>query len=145
MGFWGFGVLGFINSDNINFNYRKDKVNLFGSYSFLTDNKIQQFLASRKVFSGGNVFSNLTTTERDAVQRNHNVRIGLDYELSDKTILGVLFNTYDNRWSMNAFNQNTAAKNNVSTQFIELMNDEVNLWQHAGANINVKQNERLYA
>ncbi|MBK6477987.1 MAG: outer membrane beta-barrel protein [Saprospiraceae bacterium] len=135
----GYG-LGFINSDNINFNYRKDKVNLFGSYSFLTDNKIQQFLASRKVFSGGNVFSNLTTTERDAVQRNHNVRIGLDYELSDKTILGVLFNTYDNRWSMNAFNQNTAAKNNVSTQFIELMNDEVNLWQHAGANINVKQN-----
>ncbi|MBK7373904.1 MAG: hypothetical protein IPJ09_21275 [Saprospiraceae bacterium] len=88
-------------------------------------------MASRKVFSGGNVFSNLTTTERDAVQRNHNVRIGLDYELSDKTILGVLFNTYDNRWSMNAFNQNTAAKNNVSTQFIELMNDEVNLWQHA--------------
>lgn len=129
---------GAVSSDNISFNYRNEKVNLFGSYSLLYDSQGQFFSSSRKVFDPGVITSTSTGSERDPLQRNHNIRIGLDYELSDKTITGFLLNAYDNKWSMDAFNQSITLKNDIPFSYVTLDNYEINHWKHFGANYNLK-------
>ncbi|GAB5398816.1 MAG: outer membrane beta-barrel family protein [Aureisphaera sp.] len=127
-------------SNNINFNYRKNKVNLFGSYSFSLDKREQVFKTSREFRENDTLRGTNTQTDRDPRQRNHNARIGLDYQLTEKTIAGVLINGFDNRWSMDAFNASFESANNVPTSFVDIVNDEINQLKHFGANINVKHN-----
>ncbi|NND62704.1 MAG: TonB-dependent receptor [Flavobacteriaceae bacterium] len=133
----GYGK-GETTNDNINFNYRKNKVNLFGSYSFSLDKRAQVFGASREFFSNDTLFSTNTITDREPTQRNHNLRLGFDYQISEKTIMGILLNGFDNRWSMDAFNESFDAVNGVPTSFVDIANDEINQLKHFGANYNIK-------
>lgn len=135
----GYGE-GETTSDNINFNYRKNKVNLFGSYSFSLDKRDQLFITSREFLQDGDLQTTFTETNRDPRQRNHNARIGMDIDVTKKTIMGILLNAYDNRWSMDAFNESFETSNGAITSFVELVNDELNHWKHFGANYNLKHN-----
>ena len=135
----GYGK-GETTSDNINFNYRKNKVNIFGSYSFSLDTRDQFFFTSREFLQNGDLQATFTETDRDPRQRNHNVRIGLDIDVSKKTIMGILLNAYDNKWTMDAFNNSFDTSNKEITSFVELINDELNQWKHFGVNYNLKHN-----
>jgi hypothetical protein len=75
---------------------------------------------------------------RDKVQRNHDVRVGIDYRVDDRTTLGALAAGYDNRWSMTALNRLTIETNGTPISFIHSDNDEVNHWRHAMANLNLQ-------
>lgn len=127
-------------TDNINFNYRKGKVNLFGNYSFSLDQTDQAMVLSREIISEGNVSSTRTATDREPIQRNHNARVGMDVQASHKTILGVLVNGYDNRWTMDSWNTSEVSENGAIDSYIDLFNEETNHWKHFGANFNVKHN-----
>lgn len=127
-------------SDNINFNYRKNKVNLFGSYSFSIDKRSQYFETTRQFVENDTLKGVATETNRDPRQRNHNLRLGLDVQVSEKTIMGVLLNGFDNRWSMDAFNENSETANGTPFSFVDIVNDEINQLQHFGANYNIKHN-----
>ncbi len=127
-------------SDNINFNYREDKINFFGSYSFLLDRRDQLFRTSREFEQEGDLLGTFTETTRDPNQRNHNVRLGFDYQITKKTVTGILLNGYDNRWSMDAFNESLDSENGSPSSYVDLVNDEVNHWKHFGANYNIKHN-----
>lgn len=135
----GYGK-GEVISNNLNFNYRKNKINLFGSYSYLLDAQKQLFIASREYIKDNSLASTYTNSDRDSKQRNHNARIGLDYEVSDKTIMGVLLNAYDNKWSMDAFNESFDAENGNPISYVDLQNQEINQWNHFGINYNIKHN-----
>ncbi len=125
-------------NDNINFNYRKNNLNLFGSYSFLLDKRAQIFKTSREFRQDGDLISNASVTDRDPTQRNHNVRFGADYQVSEKTIMGMIFTAYDNKWTMDALNNSVDAVNNMPVGFVELANTERNQLKHFGANYNIK-------
>ncbi|MEL6812130.1 MAG: TonB-dependent receptor [Bacteroidota bacterium] len=127
-------------TNNINFNYRKNKVNLFGSYSFSVDKRSQLFKTSREFRENDTLFSTNTRTDRDPTQRNHNLRLGVDVQINEKLIMGVLLNGFDNRWSMDAFNASFEAADGTPTSFVDIVNDEINQLQHLGANYNVKYN-----
>ena len=127
-------------SDNINFNYRKNKINLFGSYSFSIDKRSQYFETTRQFVENDTVKGVATETNRDPRQRNHNLRLGLDVQVSEKTIMGVLLNGFDNRWSMDAFNENSETANGTPFSFVDIVNDEINQLRHFGANYNIKHN-----
>ena len=127
-------------SDNINFNYRKNKINLFGSYSFSIDKRAQIMKTSREYEEDGNSLFTKTVTNRDPRQRNHNMRVGLDIQATEKTIFGVLVNAFDNRWSMDAFNESFDTENGTPTSYVDLDNVEINHLKHYGANFNVKHN-----
>ncbi len=127
-------------SDNINFNYRKNKINLFGSYSFSLDKRAQIMSTSREYEEDGNLLFTKTVTNRDPRQRNHDMRLGLDIQATEKTIFGILVNAFDNRWSMDAFNESFDTENGIPTSFVDLDNMEINHLKHYGANFNVKHN-----
>lgn len=132
---------GTTTQDNINFNFRKNKLNLYGNYSFSRRNQDQQFEFGRTVIDDfDNVNDLYTISYRDPIQRNHNLRLGMDYELTEKTIIGVIIDAYDQKWSMDAVNESVETENGNPKSFVELINDERNQWQHFGSNLNVKHN-----
>ena len=128
------------SSDNINFNYRNGKVNLFGSYSFLLNSQPEIWETTRQFQKDNDLLFTSTTTNREPTRKNHNLRIGFDYQTSDKTIMSVLLNAYDTKWTMDAFNESFDTENGNITSFVELLNYELNQWKHFGANYNFKHN-----
>lgn len=130
---------GSTTSDNISFNYRKNKLNFFGNYSFLRNTQGQIFAFDRSFIDGNNIPVNLATeSDRDPIRRNHNIRTGLDYQTSDKTIIGILLWANDNKWTMDAVNQSRETENGIPSSFVELLNTERNQLQNFGSNINIK-------
>ncbi|MEM7185290.1 MAG: outer membrane beta-barrel family protein [Bacteroidota bacterium] len=134
---WGRGV---VTNDNINFNYRKEKLNVFGSYSFRLDERFNPIKTSREFMQDGVLLATESETDRFPQQRNHNVRLGLDYQISDKTISGFIVNAFDNRWTMDAFNRSFDSSDGMPTGFVALDNQEKNQLQHFGANYNIAHN-----
>lgn len=127
----------YVTTNSINLNYRKGKTNLFGNYSLSINETDQIFKVSREYTEDGDRIGNSTFSDRDPRQVNHNLRTGLDYEMTKKTIMGVLFTAYNNKWSMDAQNENVNTRNSSIESYIELENRELNQWQHFGANYNI--------
>jgi hypothetical protein len=125
-------------SAGVNFNYRKNKLNIYGDYSFGRQAQEQVFTSNRQVLLNGKTTGTGTRSYRDPVQRNHNARIGLDWVLSKKTMLGMLVSSYDNRWSMDAVNHTTISINGLPDTLLTIVNDEVNQWKHLGGNLNLQ-------
>lgn len=123
---------------SINVNYRKGKFNLYGDYAYLRNARDQQFSFYRSVQLEDDLLETYTHSNRDPIQRNHTGRIGVDFQLSDKTVLGALFSSYDTKWSMNAFNTAEMYNNDVPISFVNIQNDEINQWRHYGGNINIQ-------
>lgn len=136
----GYGNGGTTNN-NINFNYRKGKLNVFGNYSFLYRTQGQVFEFSREYENEeGDQFYVLSVSDRDPIQRNHNARIGLDYQISEKTVAGILLSGYDNKWTMDAVTESAAQLDDEPNGFITVFNDEKNQWSNLGFNFNIKHN-----
>lgn len=127
----------FVTTNSANFNYRRGKFNLFGNYSFSLNETDQIFKVSRQYTEDGDLIGSSTYSDRDARQRNHNVRTGMDYQFSEKTIMGVLLTGYSNRWTMNADNENINTRNGNPESYINLENYELNYWKHFGVNFNI--------
>lgn len=126
-----------ITSNNINFNYRKNKINFYGNYSFSVRNYDMPFFTSRQYIEEGDLIYTETFSDRDTQQKNHNLRLGLDYDISDKTVVGLILDTYNNKWSMDAFNESFDAENGQIISYVDILNDEINHWKHFGGNLNL--------
>lgn len=132
-----------------NFNYRKDRFNLFGDYSFSLDKMDQVFSYFRKAQQDGNILQNATISDRNTSQRNHLARLGFDYQLSRRTSLAGLAGMYDNKWSMDAINNNATFLNGVKDSAMKIANDEINHWKHYMGNISIQhqftENQKITA
>ena len=136
---YGYGR-GHVSNNNLNVNFRQGNISLFGNYGFVLDARDQFFGFDRFVTTNGVTEFSGTGSDRVPTQRNHNLRLGLDYQITEKTVIGILGTLYDNKWSMDAFNTNILRTNEAFTGLITLDNTERNQWQHASANFNIKHN-----
>nr|MBX2877484.1 TonB-dependent receptor [Saprospiraceae bacterium] len=136
---YGYGR-GHVSNDNLSFNYRKNRLNLFGNYSFVLNGREQLFQTIRTNGAAADANQSTTAALRDPQQRNHNLRLGLDYQLSDQTIVGGLISAYDNKWSMNAVNTNEVMEGGSLTRINSVANVERNQWKHYSGNLNIKHN-----
>lgn len=137
----GYG-LGERTLGNLNFNYRHNKMNLYGDYAFSRNCFRQQFSNFRRIEYQGDIIENNSSSYRRPVQRNHNARLGLDYEITKATVFGILFETYDNKWSMDAENHSTRSINSVPDTSLFIVNDEINQWSNFTTNINLQHRFR---
>jgi|APTNR8051073442_1049403.scaffolds.fasta_scaffold01915_2 hypothetical protein len=142
----GFGR-GDVSSAGINFNYRKNSLNLYGDYAFSRQAQEQVVRFDRQVLLDGETIRTDTRSDRDPVQQNHIARLGFDLNLGKKTVLGMLVSGYDNRWIMDAVNRSVISRNGLPDTLLNIVNDEVNHWQHLGGNLNlqhtIKEGETL--
>lgn len=122
---------------SINFNYRKNRINMFGSYSYLRSGQEQYTTLDRRTGTGANFTESLLTSDRNPTRNNHNYRFGLDIQASERTTIGVLFSGYGNNWDMNATNitsiRPASAPDTLATSLIT----EVNDWRNLHSNINL--------
>lgn len=124
---------------NLNFNYRQNRVNFYGDYSWNYDNNPQVFSNYRSVEKDGNVLVTDGVSDRDPTRTHtQNGRLGLDIQLSPKTVLGALAGWMDRYWKMDAFNTVTQKENGAPTGFIQIPNDEINHWRHYLGNLNLE-------
>ncbi|MBC7887488.1 MAG: TonB-dependent receptor [Ferruginibacter sp.] len=121
----------------VNFNYRKKNLNLYGAYNYTRLAQLQTFESYRKVNNQGGEDEISIISNRDPYQENHGARLGIDYKLSKKTVLGALISGYDNNWVMKAVNYSDAIHNNVPDTNINIVNNEINRWKNAMANLNL--------
>lgn len=133
----GYGE-GEVGSANINLNYRNNKINIFGNYSHRRQAQKQVFYNFRSVFFEGQNTTSELTTYRDPLQSNHSARLGLDYDISKRTVIGFLISAYDNKWTMNANNIGTTEVDEVLDSQLNLINDERNQWKNFSSNINLE-------
>lgn len=131
---------GDMSSANININYRKNRFSLFNNYSFSRNARDQDFTFERIITDNGITERNSTASVREPVQRNHLAQLGFDYEITDKTVIGAIISGYDNKWSMEAVNNNEILTNEVVDTFIQLKNQEINHWKHFMGNMNLQHN-----
>lgn len=80
----------------INFNHRDRKINLFGSYDY-SNNKEFENLSLKRSSSNTAEITYFDQNGRDIYNRlNNSYKIGLDYELNEKNMIGLLINGYAN-------------------------------------------------
>lgn len=126
---------------SINFNHRKEKLNLFGGYSFSRRGNFTPLLSFyHKAIYQGKANEVYTDSHRDAWRTVHDGRFGMDYQLDKKTVIGLLATYDDNNWKMDARNTSNIFTNGTKDTAILITNDEVNHWTNYTANINLQHN-----
>ncbi len=133
----GIGVDGKLNG-SIMLNHHVKKVNFFGSYSYSYDNSYQVIGMYRMVNQGGSIKETESDSYRQPVTTFHNARLGIDYTISSKTTLGLLFAGYSSDWEMDAMNVIHYKSDNQITNYIDQHIVETNKWNHYMGNLNLQ-------
>jgi len=129
------------SNNSFNFNYRKDKINVFGNLSYNLNNSFTDLDLNRKYKNDDG--SAKSYFNQNSYFRRHgntfNLKTGLDFYASDKTTWGVVL-TGMNRISKQV-NNNTSNLSNASMQLdsvIRAENIDQIKYQNAGVNLNYR-------
>lgn len=121
-----------------NFNYRKNRINLYGDYAWTYNNNPQVFTNYRSFTKGGTLYETDSYSDRDPTKTHvHNARLGLDLQLGSKTVLGGLVGWLNRDWKMEALNTVRLLENGQLASRIDIPNEETNQWRHWLGNLNL--------
>lgn len=119
-------------------NFRRNKTNWFANYEYNYNLNPQVFTNYRGVRQNNDFLETDTYSDRPHTPTpTQNGRIGADFQLSKKTVLGVLGTFFDRNWYMEAENQVTYSTNGVVTGRLRMPNEETNHSRSIGGNINL--------
>ena len=133
----GYGK-GAVGNASLNFNLRKEKTNFFGDYSYLHESQEQTFEFYRSIQLNGEKVETETRSDRFPNRNNHMARLGLDYQVNDKFIIGGLLSGYDTKWVMDATNVANLTSEGVLDTIITIENKELNQWKNLSGNLNLQ-------
>ena len=133
----GMGVDGKLNG-SLNMNHHVGKVNLYGLYSYSYDKSYQTIEMSRQFNLNGATDETNSISRRHPVTTFQNARLGLDYTITSKTILGLLASGYTSDWEMDARNSINYMTDNQLTSLVDQHIVETNKWNHYMGNFNVQ-------
>jgi len=123
---------------NIIFNGRSKDVNVYGDYSYNMNVTEQLFTIDRSFTDDGDNIRFATKNNRDAFTRVHNGRIGVDWNIGEKTTIGVLGSIFDRHWEMDKADANIIEHTNgVQTAGINMSTVEINDWILLLGNFNI--------
>lgn len=129
-----------VTSTSINFNHRSGRINLFGDYSVNRTAQGQDFRFYRKVMQGSTPLESYITSDRDPVVLFNNARVGLDFQLNKKTMIGGLVTGFYRHWTMDAINRSRILLDERLDTLVHINNDEVNDLANYSANLNLLHN-----
>lgn len=131
---------GLVSEASVNFNHRKGKINLYGDLSYSRIKKPFPITAYSKISYKGNITETYSNDDRIDTTRNYNGRLGMDFQVSNHTVIGILLSGYDNKYSQAEIKKNSIIKNNHLDTSAKLSNSEINHWKNYSANINMQHN-----
>ena len=127
---------GYMPAGAVNFNYRNNKINFFGDYSFTWNNQKQDWSFFHRSIYQGVQSDNSSETHRRPKDGQQNARVGIDIQVTPKTIIGFLAGGYNKKWDMEADNTLSILKNNIPDTSVTIFNRELNQWKHYMGNVN---------
>jgi iron complex outermembrane recepter protein len=125
--------------NSFNFNYRVNKINFFSSVGFIVTPIYQDLTLERRYFDdNGALKSTFSQNSKLYTGRtNTNLKMGVDYYISKKTSMGVVFSGFYNYSDRETPNTGTL-KNAVGVidSTIESLNKQNNKWLNGSINLN---------
>jgi outer membrane receptor protein involved in Fe transport len=130
------------NNQNINFNYRKNKVNLFGTLS-RNERNTRQTLNIQRKFIEQNTKQVVSLFDQEGIMNNlrasHNAKLGADVYLSKKTTLGAVVNGFYNPGKFtNTSDIYISNPDNVLQSNTFARSTSYSLWQNFSSNVNFR-------
>jgi iron complex outermembrane recepter protein len=127
------------SNNNVNFNYRVNKVNLFTNAGWIMNNSYQDLTIWRRYFDGQGVLNSAFTQQSYIKKQNQaaNLRLGMDYYISDKTVVGLVFSGARNPSRKEITNNaRITDANGVLQALNEAQCPSDLLWKNGNANLN---------
>jgi Outer membrane protein beta-barrel family/Carboxypeptidase regulatory-like domain len=136
------GTLGYsknlLAGTSLNFNHRKGKLNAYGDFSYSNFHTMQNFTLYHQTNNLEKVTEANTQAIRDVTRFNLDGRMGLDYEMNDKTVVGVLISGFENKFINHSRNSSTFSGNQQPDTLFYTSNQEINNWQNFNSNMNLQ-------
>ena len=130
---------GLVDEGNVNVNYRGEKINLYGNFSYTRVKKPLPIQLYTKVPFGGEIVENRFEADRTEANRVINARLGMDYQIAPKTILGILLTGYHSKYTHSENNENDVLTNSRLDTVVRQANSELKTWKNIGVNLNMQQ------
>ncbi len=123
---------------NFNLNHRNKKFAFFLDYSILRNNNLHISKMTRQLPDNGFVQTVNDYSHRENLTTQQNLNAGIEWKLTNKTLLNLGFTGYRRNWDMTAFtNDNNHVA--IDSTFITNMNiHESNIWQSATGGIGLQ-------
>lgn len=134
----GYGK-GWVTQTSLNFNHRTKRVNIYGDFSYARVKSLFPNSSYNRISNNGNIYETYIDGSRKDTTRTHNIRLGLDYQATQRTTIGILL-TSDGRWYRQSERNTTTFNLNDHPDTITInTNSELNNWQDYGVNLNLQQ------
>jgi hypothetical protein len=135
----GYGE-GLISAADINFNHRKDKLNVYGDISYSRIKGPFTVDAYNKISNSGNIYEKYRSLKRKDTTIQLNARLGVDYQINKRTIAGILLTGNKRHFTQSEHNQSLLLKNRTPDTLTTYSNHELNDWTDFGINLNTNHN-----
>lgn len=122
---------------SLNINHRKGNINVYGDFSFSRNHWLPTWHNSRKITDGDETSTVKSTTYREPVNTIYNGRIGLDYQFSEKTLIGGFVSGFSNLWDMDALISGSVISTSLPPSFIEIDLVEKGRFKNLMSNFNL--------
>jgi hypothetical protein len=132
----GYG-LGLRYGSTFNLNVKKNKFNFYANLSTNKNYMREDTEISSKFTVNDKVTYSYLYSDRPASTVLDNARVGVDYQMSKKTTIGVLFSTYSSLWELDATSRTKFVNAVKDTTLSNLSSKETNHWTHWMGNFNV--------
>ncbi|WP_409070382.1 outer membrane beta-barrel family protein [Aliifodinibius sp. S!AR15-10] len=135
------GNLGYNSAEtlggNFNFSRRGRKMAYFINYSINYDNNKNRMFNRRSLLQDG--FNELIRSDiqRDPITEVQNARLGMEYNINEKTTAGILLTGYRRKWDTKDLSDNFFRLGPDSTLLTEMNVRETNDWKNGMANISL--------
>ncbi len=127
------------NSNSLNMNYRKNKINIFSNMSYSNWGGFNKLNILRKYKDENNLVKAVfdqNSYAKNEENNNLNMKVGLDYSVSNKTNIGIVLSGFSNPESSK--NNNISLLKNASYNVDSIVNSEnniKNIWENISSNI----------
>jgi hypothetical protein len=140
-----FSVTGGYNKGEVaqgtfNFNHRRNRVNLYGDYSYALQHTDQIFEFYHTVTNAGKQLEDHSYVKRRPLEQMHNAHLGLDVDLNKKTTIGGLVSLYERRFDMTSLNRGSVFIDHQLDTLVFLDTHEEHPQSSIEGNINLQQN-----
>jgi outer membrane receptor protein involved in Fe transport len=134
----GYGQ-GWVTQANLNFNHRTERLNIYGDFSYSRVKSLFPYTSYNRVSNNGDIYETYSREDRTDTTRVHDIRLGLDYQLSKNTIAGILLTTYGRWYRQSEYSNTTFDLNGYPDTVVNSSNSELNNWKDYSINLNLQQ------
>jgi len=129
---------GWITAANLAVNHRKGRLNIYGDIAYSRIRTPNTIDGRNLITNNGETTELIFAGRRTDTIPDINGRIGLDLDLTKRTVIGLLVSGYNNDYTQSEHNTTSVFKNGQLDTLIRHDNSEINHWYNYAAGLNLQ-------